>query len=124
MTETFIFDVAPPPSYQANVWKGASGQRRKPKLVEYQEELGYRAISEINKTGWKKPMKPTKICMDVDIYQKGKKRSDRDNMMKTLQDAFNGILYEDDAQIYDGRTTIIDQQDFNRIHVSITPLTV
>ena len=33
------------------------------------------------------------------------KRPDRDNILKSVQDALNGVAYKDDRQVYDGRTT-------------------
>ncbi len=64
-------------------------------------------------TGYPKFAPGLPLAMSIDFYltkpKSAKKRihhtvkPDRSNLLKTVEDACNGILYHDDAQIIDGR---------------------
>lgn len=45
---------------------------------------------------------------------------DRDNLVKSLQDAMNGIVYRDDSLIYDGRITKWVANGDEKPHVEVT----
>ena len=47
------------------------------------------------------------------------KKNDRDNLMKSVQDALNGLLWADDGLIYDGRTTKLYAAGDEQPHVII-----
>lgn len=46
-------------------------------------------------------------------------KPDRDNLMKSLQDAMNGIAYRDDSLIYDGRITKLKASSEEGAHVEV-----
>jgi Holliday junction resolvase RusA-like endonuclease len=50
------------------------------------------------KAGIRKPLRGP-IHLDVAFYRADKRRADGDNLLKLLQDAGNGIMWGDDAQI-------------------------
>ena len=55
------------------------------------------------KMGRRKPMRGS-IILVLDFYRKTRGKVDLDNLAKTVMDAGNGVVWEDDSQIIDKHT--------------------
>jgi Holliday junction resolvase RusA-like endonuclease len=58
--------------------------------------------------GW--PM-DARYKIRLELYYPDRRRRDGDNVMKAVKDGLNGILWEDDSQVYDERTLRCPEPD-------------
>jgi Holliday junction resolvase RusA-like endonuclease len=95
-----VFTVGGPPvPWQRTQTRG--GQRFTPKRQRaYQSLVALHASMAITRKVW--PSAST-FAVELDVYQQDARRRDLDNFAKTVGDACNGVLWDDDSQIVEWR---------------------
>jgi Holliday junction resolvase RusA-like endonuclease len=108
----FELDTRPQPKRRARHGKGRTYSD--PRTVAYEAAVGLacRAV-----------MKGAPVAEDVALWclfeQRDARRCDGDNAYKAIADALNGIAYEDDRQVIDGRFRTIHRADVDRVSVAV-----
>jgi Holliday junction resolvase RusA-like endonuclease len=99
-----------PPSHQANCLQTKTGRRYKTtRLSAFQDYLNFETASKLKLNGDKLPLHPIEnLRMDIIISPVNKRHGDITNMRKSIEDAFEGVLYTNDKQIKAGDTIIDD----------------
>lgn len=114
----FVFPLSHNPvPHQNNIKYTKTKAYKTKKLEYYQKQLGYEALDRMNRNGWQ--MIEKEFRMDVTFYCVNKKRGDRVNLLKSLEDALQGIVYKDDYYSVDGRIQIKYDKISPRIEVKI-----
>lgn len=61
-----------------------------------------------------------KYCVSCTMYFGDKRRRDGINVMMSLQDAMNAVVYDDDSQIKRGHYEVLYDKDDPRLEVCVT----
>ena len=104
MNVGFFLRIRPKPKQRPRF---SSGHTYTPKQTQdYEMEIAYLVQNEMNKQGWSKFQ--DHVSLTVGFYFKAKQekeyhnsRPDIDNLLKSVQDALNGVLYRDDSIIHE-----------------------
>ena len=91
---SYKLDTLPPSTnaiYKRNKW---GGLYLHPMVSFFRDMVRY----ELNKHIYNKSIKHVKIILKFHV--KNKKRRDLDNLLKSVLDAMNTLLYDDDSQIH------------------------
>lgn len=115
----YILQINPEPWTvgKAFAMRGGGGARIAPdkKLVSYQKAVRETLTSEYDV---KPTSSPISLCFffsrRLEVMTYGKRKShankcDATNLQKAIEDALQGILYENDRQVWDVHSTIVDQ---------------
>ena len=81
---------------------------------EFKEDIEWETKRQLKKAGYHKfPVYPkgTRVCLNIKSYFLRKGR-DRDNPVKFVQDALEGLVYKNDSQVYLGN---IEKEDDKKI---------
>lgn len=122
--------------FDGNETRAASKAYDPVKSASWKNEVRMYVISEMNRQGMSRKVHTGPVVLDLFFYLPRPKtlpkkiryhvrKPDRDNLEKGVKDALKGVLYKDDAQVFDGRTrkeygdpprvvigvTLIDQDD-------------
>lgn len=65
----------------------------------FMAEAGWLARKWAMESGWKVPEAGKKVILRMWMFWPDKRRRDQDNAIKLIQDALNGILWDDDRQV-------------------------
>jgi Holliday junction resolvase RusA-like endonuclease len=116
VSELLVFVVAAPPvPWQRTQTKG--GQRFTPKRQRaYQELVALHAAMALTRKPW--PTRGT-FAVELDVYTQDARRRDLDNFAKTVGDACNGVIWEDDSQIVEWRLRKHIDRERPRIEVRV-----
>ena len=68
--------------------------------TDYKEGLAWAFKAEMKR---RKPMRGP-IVLVLEFHRKNRRRVDLDNLAKTVMDAGNGVVWEDDSQVFDKHT--------------------
>lgn len=66
---------------------------------EYQEQAGWLAVDWKKRTRWSTPPAGRKVVMRYWVWWPDARRRDPSNLLKVLDDTFQGVLYEDDRTL-------------------------
>lgn len=120
MTHALTFRVEGPP----RTWKRTKdhkGRRLTDALMrQYKRTVAWAAREALAKAGVRWPTDREYVQV-VRVYRKRKHRSypgDRDNYGKIVQDALEGILWDDDRRVVDGRDVKLCDDD-ERLEVDV-----
>lgn len=61
------------------------------------------------------------VSLVARVYLRGKAGGDWDNYAKSLCDALNGVAWQDDRQVVDGRVVIVRGAAEDKVEIEITP---
>jgi len=122
--------------HQNNIVHTKDHSFKKKILVDYQEHIQYDLISQRNKRGFKKIKNSfVKIIYHFHYKVTGKKslsdfhdlfttqRGDYVNIAKSVDDAIEGVLYENDKQIIDARSILVPSREY-KIIIFIKPVDI
>lgn len=65
---------------------------------DYEKKVAVLALKALQESGLILPISET-VAVAIRLYMGDDRRRDGDNMVKSITDAMNGIIYEDDSQI-------------------------
>ena len=116
---SFIVPGKPQPKQRAR--RGASGHWYTPEPTKrYEAEVAKAALVEMQRHGIRRGTFTPPITIAVRCYFKDHRRRDGDNVLKAVQDACNGIVWDDDSDVRDARVTTAIDRDVPRTEVTIS----
>lgn len=122
--------------HQNNVIYTKFGAFKKKVLKHYQEQIQYQLVRQVQMKNFKKicdsfvkitylfyyKVNDKKSMSDFhDLYTT--QRGDYTNIAKSVDDAINGVLYDDDKQIIDSRAILLPARDY-KITIMIKPVNI
>jgi Holliday junction resolvase RusA-like endonuclease len=113
-TRSYIFEIAPQAKERAN--KG----RTKLATRTWEELVSESAREQNEEMGWA-PLEGANLTVSA-VFEVKRRKGDLSNFLKSIEDALNGIAYEDDEQICHITSSIYDGMERNCIRVRICEL--
>jgi Holliday junction resolvase RusA-like endonuclease len=98
MKLSFTVEGKPQPKQRARRGKGGHWYTPSP-TVKYEQEVAKAAMVAMSEQGIRKTAFPVQI--EVCAYFPDARVRDADNVLKSCQDALNGVVYLDDSQVSD-----------------------
>ena len=119
MADTLRFIVPMRPVAKERPRVGKQGQVYTPrKTREFEAAVGWYALQARRKAGWEMLTGP--VQLDV-TFVGPPARADLSNLVKSLEDAMNGVLWSDDSLII-AESVRLEREGKPRIEVEVTPV--
>lgn len=108
----FELHARPQPKRRARHGKGRTYSD--PRTVAYEHAVGLACRAAM--TG---PPASGDVALWCLFEQRDARRMDGDNAYKAIADALNGVAYDDDRQVIDGRFRTVHRADVDRVSVAV-----
>ena len=114
---TFTIPGQPRPKQRA---RGGNGRHYTPEATrQWEETVGWYANNAMSRGGHDILTVP--LMLSVIFYREHERKADLDNLVKSIQDGMNGIVYEDDKQVVVLNARVLYEQETPRVEVEIVP---
>lgn len=117
-----IEDVRPVPKQRHR--KGRNGNiYTPPETVEWQRLVGILAANAMSRAGYDVTRQPCALMVALEL-KKQRGKPDTDNLIKSVKDAMNKIVYTDDAIVESELSDLVRNAPRYRVVVEIFPLDI
>lgn len=109
LTDILAFTV--PGTPVPKQWPGRRARRTLARQKAWEETVGWHGLIARNAQGWAFAPLGVRLHIAAFFWRDWSRRADLDNLVKGVKDALEGVLYENDSQIWSENLYKMDKRD-------------